>query len=143
MISHIFIDGAARVKPHESKGEAACAAVIYKNKKPYISSFRGLGKRTNNEAEYEALIHGLSIAISAGIETPTIFSDSATVCNHVNRKWKCLSPILQPLLYTVELMKVEYQFNLVQVNRSQVREADALCNEFLDRFENFKERGVI
>lgn len=143
MLAHVFIDGASRVKPRESAGESACAVVFYKNKKRYMTAYRGLGIRTNNEAEYEALIYALTIAIAADIRTPIIYTDSAVIYNQVERKWKCKSPALKTLLFTVELMRENYQFKLERVDRKRVWEADKLCNEYLDKLTVYNERGVI
>jgi ribonuclease HI len=40
---------------------------------------------TNNEAEYEALIHGLRIATSLGIKRLLVYDDSVMVINQVNK----------------------------------------------------------
>jgi ribonuclease HI len=40
---------------------------------------------TNNEAKYEALIHGLRVAISLGIKRLLVYADSAVVVNQVNK----------------------------------------------------------
>ena len=45
-----------------------------------------LWQATNNEAEYEALIHGLRVAITLGIKRLLIY-DSAVVINQVNKDW--------------------------------------------------------
>ena len=44
-----------------------------------------LWQATNNEAEYEALIHGLRVAITLGIKRLLIYDDSAVVINQVNK----------------------------------------------------------
>jgi ribonuclease HI len=44
-----------------------------------------LWQATNNEAEYEALIHGLRVAISLGIKRLLVYGDSTIVVNHVNK----------------------------------------------------------
>jgi ribonuclease HI len=41
----------------------------------------------NNEAEYEALIHGLWIATSLGIKWLLVYGDSAMVIKQVNKDW--------------------------------------------------------
>ena len=40
---------------------------------------------TNNEAEYEALFHGLRVAVSLGIKRLLIYGDSSEVINQVNK----------------------------------------------------------
>jgi ribonuclease HI len=43
----------------------------------------------NNAADYEALIHGLSIAVSLGIKKLMVYGDSLVVINQVNKDWDC------------------------------------------------------
>jgi ribonuclease HI len=42
---------------------------------------------SNNEAEYEALLHGLRLAASLGIKRLLVYDDSAVVINQVNKSW--------------------------------------------------------
>jgi ribonuclease HI len=44
-------------------------------------------KVSNNEAEYEALLHGLRLTISSGIKRLLVYGDSAVVINQVNKSW--------------------------------------------------------
>jgi ribonuclease HI len=44
-------------------------------------------KVSNNEAEYEALPHGLRLAASLGIKRLIVYGDSAVVINQVNKSW--------------------------------------------------------
>jgi ribonuclease HI len=44
-------------------------------------------KVSNNEAEYEALLHGLCLAASLGIKRLLVYDDSAVVINQVNKSW--------------------------------------------------------
>jgi ribonuclease HI len=44
-------------------------------------------KVSNNEAEYEALLHGLRLAVSLGIKRLLVYGDSAVVINQVNKSW--------------------------------------------------------
>ena len=46
-----------------------------------------LWKATNNEAEYEALLHRLRLAISLGIKRLLVFGDSKLVVQQVNKEW--------------------------------------------------------
>jgi ribonuclease HI len=48
-----------------------------------------LWQAINNEAEYEALIHGLRVATSLEIKRLLVFRDSAMVINPVNKDWDC------------------------------------------------------
>jgi ribonuclease HI len=42
-------------------------------------------KVSNNEAEYESLLHGLRLAASLGIKRLLVYGDSAVVINQVNK----------------------------------------------------------
>jgi len=135
----VFCDGASRGQGQKKFGEAACSAVVYRNRKKIAQFARGLGPRTNNEAEYEAVIAGLLICSMADLADPIIYTDSAVVANQVNGKWKCKNPTLIPLLMTIEEIKDEFNFRVVQVKRSFVWEPDALANAFLNELELRKE----
>ena len=49
--------------------------------------FQILFKVSNNEAEYEALLHGLRLAISLGIKRLLNYSDSLLVVQRLNKEW--------------------------------------------------------
>lgn len=135
----VFCDGASRGQGQKRIGEAACAVVVYRNRKKIAQFARGLGPRTNNEAEYEAVIAGLLICSMADLVDPIIYTDSAVVANQINGRWKCKNESLIPLLMTIEEIKAEYNFRVVQVARSFVWEPDALAKMFLDTLEDRKE----
>jgi len=134
----VFCDGASRGQGQKKIGEASCAAVVYKNRKKVAQFARGLGKRSNNEAEYEAVIAGLLICSMSDFLDPILYTDSAVVANHINGNWKCKNKSLLPLLMTVQDIKEEFKFRIVQVQRNFVWEPDNLCNQFLDTLEKRK-----
>ena len=129
----IFVDGASRgqgVKGVEAR--AACAFVAYEKRRRIAQFARTLGPRSNNEAEYEALIMALLAARSGGYTDPIVYSDSKLVVMQVNGEWKCNNKNLVPLLHSVRILQEDYRFKLVQVDRSFVHEADHLANVCLD-----------
>lgn len=128
----VFCDGASRGQGQRKTGEAACSVVVYKNRKKIAQFSRGLGPRTNNEAEYEAVIAGLLISAMADLVDPIIYTDSAVVANQTNGKWECKNRLLIPLLMTIEEIRQAYNFRIIQVPRAFVWEPDALANAFLD-----------
>lgn len=131
----VFCDGASRGQGQKKFGEASCATVVYKNRKKVAQFARGLGARTNNEAEYEAVIAGLLICSMSDFIDPIIYTDSAVVANQVNGNWQCKNESLVPLLMTIQDIREEFSFRVVQVNRSFVWEPDMLANQFLDELE--------
>lgn len=129
----IFIDGAARGQGVEgAELRAACAFVAYHKRQRIAQYARTLGARTNNEAEYEALIMALLSARSGGYTDPIIYSDSKLVVEQVNGKLKCKSLNLLPLLHSVRILQEDYRFKLMHVKRAFVHEADHLANVCLD-----------
>ena len=131
----VFCDGASRGQGQKKVGEAACSVVVYKNRKKIAQFSRGLGPRGNNEAEYEAVIAGLLISAMADLVDPIIYTESAVVANQISGKWECKNKLLIPLLMTIEDIRSEYNFRILQVPRSFVWEPDALANAFLDELE--------
>jgi ribonuclease HI len=131
----VFCDGASRGQGQKKIGEAACAAVIYKNRKKVAQFARGLGKRSNNEAEYEAVIAALLMCSMSDFIDPIIYTDSAVVANHISGKWRCKNDTLLPLLMTIQDIKQEYKFRVLQVPRNLVWEPDFLAKQFLDELE--------
>jgi ribonuclease HI len=134
----VFCDGASRGQGQKKFGEASCATVVYKNRKKVAQFARGLGPRTNNEAEYEAVIAGLLICSLSDFVDPIIYTDSAVVANQINGNWQCKNESLVPLLMTVQDIREEYSFRVVQVKRAFVWEPDMLANQFLDQLEEKK-----
>jgi hypothetical protein len=62
--------------------------------------FQILFEVSNNEAEYEALLHGLRLTISLGIKRLVVYGDSLLVVQQVNKEWDCwrlpMSPAMTP-----------------------------------------------
>src|SRR5438105_1373775 len=83
---------------------------------------------SNNAAEYEALLHGLRIAISLGIRWLAVRGDSELVMNQVQKEYSCTSTKMSA--YCQEVRKLEGTFDgleLTQVLRNDNNEADELA----------------
>jgi ribonuclease HI len=65
-------------------------------------------KVSNNEAEYEALLHGLRLAASLGIKRLQVYGDSAVVINQVNKSWDRNKENMDA--YYLEVRKLENKF---------------------------------
>jgi ribonuclease HI len=63
---------------------------------------------SNNEAEYEALLHGLRLAISLGIKRLLVYGDSVVVINQVNKSWDHNKENMDA--YCLEVRKLENKF---------------------------------
>jgi ribonuclease HI len=69
---------------------------------------------SNNEAEYEALLHGLCLAISLGIKRLLIYGDSLLVVQQVNKEWDCNKETMDA--YVKEVHKLENKFSGLEVH---------------------------
>jgi ribonuclease HI len=65
-------------------------------------------KVSNNEAEYEALLHGLCLTISLGIKWLLVYGNSTVVINQVNKSWDCNKENIDT--YCLEVCKLENKF---------------------------------
>jgi ribonuclease HI len=65
-------------------------------------------KVSNNEAEYEPLLHGLRLAASLGIKRLLVYGDSAVVINQVNKSWDRNKENMDA--YCLEVRKLENKF---------------------------------
>jgi ribonuclease HI len=65
-------------------------------------------KVSNNEAEYEALLHGLRLAASLGIQRLLVYDDSAVVINQFNKSWDHNKENMDA--YYLEVRRLENKF---------------------------------
>jgi ribonuclease HI len=75
-------------------------------------------KVSNNEEEYEALLHGLRFAISLGIKRLIVYGDSAVVINQVNKSWDRNKENMDA--YCLEVRKLENKFYVSSSTTSSV-----------------------
>ena len=133
-------DGGARGNP----GPAGAGAMIRDelgNSVAAVSQF--LGHRTNNFAEYEAVILALDalaqlIPADAGAHTSVVVKmDSELVVKQMNNVYKVKHPVMKEQF--VKLARAAATFGTVSfthVPRAQNKDADALANEAMDRGAN-------
>jgi ribonuclease HI len=69
---------------------------------------------SNNEAEYEALLHGLRLAIALGIKRLLVYGDSLLVIQQVNKEWDCNKETMDA--YVQEVRKLESKFSGLEVH---------------------------
>jgi ribonuclease HI len=67
---------------------------------------------SNNAAEYEALIHGLNIAISLGVKRMMVYGDSLVVISQINKEWDCLNDSMGK--YCTAVRKLEDKFEVLE-----------------------------
>jgi ribonuclease HI len=125
----IWIDGASRGNP----GEAAYAVVIQRPNVPDLEEADRLGIKTNNIAEYTALLKALERAAQLGGSRLEIFSDSELLVKQMNGEYRVKNEDLKEL-HALATKQVEHfdRVALSHVRREQNARADALCNAALD-----------
>ena len=97
---------------------------------------RYVGSRTNNQAEYEALIAALESAIALNAEEVICYLDSQLVVRQLNGEYSVKNSELRKLWRKVqELSKRFKKANFISVPRTntQIQKADALVNKALDK----------
>ncbi len=123
-------DGGSRNNP----GPAAIAFILQDEKEKILDQGgKFLGKLTNNEAEYLALLWGMQEAAKHLPAELTCHLDSELVVNQLNGFYRIKKPHLAQL--TVKIKEVEKQFakvTYVYVPREENDGADALVNKVLD-----------
>jgi ribonuclease HI len=127
----IYSDGGARGNP----GPAGAGVVIYDEKGRVVSKIsKYLGKKTNNQAEYNALILGLQKAKTFGTSEIDCFLDSELLVRQLNREYRVKDPDLAPLF--IKIWNLTFGFKKIKfyyVAREKNEEADKLVNEALDK----------
>ncbi|MBI5411686.1 ribonuclease HI family protein [Candidatus Peregrinibacteria bacterium] len=123
----LFVDGGARGNP----GLGGGGFVVFRDGKIVLKGERFFGKVTNNQAEYQALIHALK-QVKEKIGTPEIrcFMDSQLVVEQLNGRYKVKSPNVKPLFLEVQQLIGQFgSFTVSHVPREENALADALANE--------------
>lgn len=94
---------------------------------------RYIGKATNNEAEYQALIEGLKAVSEWKPQRLEVYLDSKLVVEQINGAYKVKKAELLPLHRRAkELLGAFGEVVVAHVERERNRGADALANRALD-----------
>jgi len=126
----INVDGASRGNPGPS---SAAAIAYYQNGNRAGTRTVKLGKKTNNEAEYSAVIEGLKLALELGWEKVLIRLDSELVYNQLKGNYRLKSKRLRDYFNRVkELMSSFDEVLFERIDRSKNKEVDKLANMVLD-----------
>jgi ribonuclease HI len=127
----IFTDGGSRGNP----GPSASAAVLYSEDGDMIGSASlYLGKTTNNQAEYTAIIIGLEEAKAMGAETIELCMDSELAVKQLKGEYKVKNPEIAKRFLEVKNLITQFDHvKIKHVRRELNKAADALVNEVLDK----------
>ena len=76
--------------------------------------FQILFKVSNNEAEYEALLHAHRLAVSLGIKRLLVYGDSLLVVYEVNKEWDINKDTMDT--YVEEIKKLKNKFSGMEIH---------------------------
>jgi len=132
----IYIDGGSRGNP----GDAAIGVVVYNDKSEEIYRFgEKIGTKTNNVAEYSALIRALEHLkkmISNTDEKILIYSDSELLVKQINGIYKVKNKKLKTLYDKAKsLLKNFKNIEIKHIVREKNTVSDWIVNRVLDNRE--------
>jgi len=123
----INVDGASSGNP----GPSGVGVVIRNAKGRTLAAFgKFLGEKTNNQAEYAALILALKRADRLGASHVRVLSDSELVVRQMRGEYKVKNPALKDLfVQAAQLVARLTTCEFVHVPREENKEADRLATE--------------
>ena len=110
----LSVDGASNVK-------GSRAGIILEGPDGVLveQSLKFAFQANNNQAEYEALLAGMRLAIDMGVSRLVVRSDSQLVTEQVSGNFQARDPHLAKYLEEVRNMATNFEFGLVHVPRDQ------------------------
>ena len=128
----IFADGASRGNP----GSAAIGVTIKDKRAKLITCIsQRIGRATNNQAEYRAIIAALEEAVRLGVKQVDIKMDSELVVKQINGEYRVKKATLKPLYQQVKQRLGSLEgFTITHIPRQQNTEADNLANKALNGY---------
>lgn len=132
----VYTDGGSRGNP----GPAGVGVVIANEKNKTIKKYsKEIGIRTNNEAEYDAVIFALQKLKQLFGKNKTkdldveFRVDSQLIARQLGGKYKIEEEKLFPLFIKIWNLKMNFgAISFVEIPREQNKEADKLANEAMD-----------
>ncbi|MBU1075906.1 MAG: ribonuclease HI family protein, partial [Spirochaetes bacterium] len=120
----INTDGSSKGNPGYAK-----IGIIIKGAsgKVLLKEQKEIGIKTNNQAEYIAVIEALKIALEKKYERILLFSDSELIINQINNSYKIKNDILRDLYNNVKILEKRFKFiKFNHISREFNKEADLL-----------------
>lgn|SRR3989338_4144325 len=126
----MYTDGGARGNP----GPAGIGVVLYNDRKEIVDTIaKYLGEKTNNEAEYTALLEGVHRARALGAQVVHCFADSELMVKQLLGDYRVRSPSLARLFTRCWNALVAFDsWSIAHVPRAKNKAADRLVNQAID-----------
>ncbi len=125
----LYFDGSTRPT---NPGPSGIGFYVLINNIPHTKGSKFLGHRTNNEAEYSALINGLNTILNipdSNIANIQVYGDSNLVIQQMKGQWKVKAKNLESLNFEAQRISKMFKrvtFNHIPRNKNSI--ADALAN---------------
>lgn len=124
-----WVDGGSRGNP----GEGGAGVVLDLGDGQRERHTLYLGRTTNNEAEYAALLAALERLAELGVAEVSVFSDSELLVYQMNGKYKVKANNLRPLWDAARQLAGTFgRFSIQHIPRLANWEADRLANEAMN-----------
>ncbi len=126
----IFTDGASRGNP----GPAAIGVVLRDTEGKIVTQIsQCIGRTTNNQVEYRAIIVALEKALELGATHVELNSDSELVVRQIDGRYRVKNATLKPLHQHVKRLLGRLEcFTVNYIPRQRNTESDKLSNMALD-----------
>ena len=119
----VYVDGAANYR-----GSRMGLILVSPEKITIEKSLRLRFSAINNDAEYEALLVGMTMVQKIGGKAVEIFFDSRLIVGQVQGELEARDPRMQEYFSQIRCLRSEFEsFNLSQVIRSRNTHADSLA----------------
>ncbi|XP_056843153.1 uncharacterized protein LOC130495701 [Raphanus sativus] len=120
----LYVDGSCNVR-----GAGVGLVLTSPTVEPASRAVRCNFKATNNKAEYEALIAGLTLAKQMGVEDIQVFSESQLIICQVQGDYQAEDPSMIRYLSVAKRLLDRFRHcKLTQITREHNSQADALTN---------------
>jgi ribonuclease HI len=127
----VFTDGASRNNP----GKSGAGIYLVKNGEPFLREGFFLGIKTNNQAEYLALLLGLFCVrqFVQADDTVRVVCDSELLIKQMKGHYRVRHEGLKALYALARLLVQEVNGHMVHVLRTENTVADEMANEGIDK----------
>jgi ribonuclease HI len=119
----IYVDGSS------TKKKGGAGIVLFTPDGEELSSSLTMEfKTTNNEAEYEAVVAGLELALELGADSVEVRSDSQVIVGHINGEFEAKGEKMKKYLTKVQSMQAAFRkFCIKKIPREDNEKADHLA----------------
>lgn len=127
----LFCDGGARGNP----GPAGAGVVLMAGEEMVVQMGQYLGVRTNNQAEYLAVLLGVEKAMQCEPTSLTLYLDSQLIVKQMTGEYKIKDPTLQEIATAIRERLYDVQVTWEHIPRERNSAADAMANHAMDHGE--------